>query len=87
MATDPAVAPQHPLGDPGQLTQIPAGSAGTLAAGTLAGALVTVGIWVAKKFFGIDVPAELAAPLTTIVVSIGSGIYIIGLFLVRHLMR
>jgi hypothetical protein len=43
----------------------------------VAGALVTVCIWAAKQFGGVDVPATLAAPLTTLVSALGFGIYIV----------
>jgi hypothetical protein len=68
--------------DTGQSMQTPGGSAGTLA---LAVALVTVGIWVVRKFFRIEIPAELAAPLTTIIVSICWAVQIFGSFL-SHLL-
>jgi hypothetical protein len=72
------------LNDPGQLTQMPGGSVGTLA---FAGAFVTVGVWVARRFFKIEIPAELAAPLTTIVIGICSGIQIFESFLLPLLMH
>jgi hypothetical protein len=37
----------------------------------LAGALVTVGVWAAKEFWGIDIPAHVASALTTIGTVIG----------------
>jgi hypothetical protein len=33
----------------------------------VAGALVSVGVWVAAEFWHINIPAQLAPPLTTIV--------------------
>jgi hypothetical protein len=64
--------------DVGQSMQTPGGPPGTLA---FAVALVTVGVWVMRKFFRIEIPAELAAPLTTIVVGICWVVQIFGSFL------
>ena len=44
--------------------------------GGVAGALVTVGIWAAKQFGDVEVPATLAAPLTTLMSALGVGIYL-----------
>ena len=37
----------------------------------LAGALVIVGVWAAKEYWGIDIPAHVASALTTIATVIG----------------
>jgi hypothetical protein len=45
----------------------------------VASAFVSVGIWIAQDFFGVKVPAQLAAPLATIlvwIVGIGRAIAI-----------
>jgi len=54
------------------------GSTEAITVGGVAGALVTVGIWAAKQFWAVDVPAMLAAPLTTLVSALGLGIYILA---------
>ena len=72
------------LNDPSQLTHAPDSPVGTLA---FAAAFVTVGIWTAKKFFRIQVPAELTAPVTTIVVGICWGMQAFGSFLSHLLMH
>jgi hypothetical protein len=56
-----------PLNYPAESTHTVGSPVGLLAFG---GAFVTVGAWAARKFFRIEIPAELAAPLTTIVVAI-----------------
>jgi hypothetical protein len=61
----------------GQPPRRRSGSAEALTVGGVAGALVTVCIWAAKQFGGVDVPATLAAPLTTLVSALGFGIYIV----------
>jgi uncharacterized membrane-anchored protein len=66
-------------------TSAPNATVGVIAAGTFSGALVTVGIWIAKTFYSVDVPAEIAAPLTTLVGGIGSAIYAVGRFLINKL--
>ena len=50
------------------------GSTNAITVGGVAGALVTVGIWAAQQF-AHEVPATLAAPLTTLVSALGLGIY------------
>jgi hypothetical protein len=52
-------------------------SAEVLTVSGISAAIVTVGIWAAKQFYKVDVPATLAAPLTTIVSAIGTLIYIL----------
>jgi hypothetical protein len=58
------------------------GSTDAITVGGVAGALVTVGIWAAQQR-GVNVPATLAAPLTTLVSALGLGIY----FLVCKIME
>jgi len=65
-------------------TRDQASAAGAIAAGGFAGAVVAVGIWAAKQFWSIDVPATLAAPLTTIVSGVGSALYIAGSWLLQR---
>jgi hypothetical protein len=45
-----------------------------LTLGGVSAALVTVGIWAAKQFWNVDVPATLAASMTTIVTAMAVGI-------------
>ena len=63
------------------------GSTEALTIGGVAGALVTVGIWALQQFGNIDVPATLAAPLTTIVSALGTGVYISVHWLIERLDR
>ncbi len=72
--------PNHKISQSGYLRMTPkrrGGSTDAITVGGVAGALVTVGIWAAKQFGDVDVPATLAAPLTTLVSALGLGIYIL----------
>jgi hypothetical protein len=58
-------------------------ASGIIYAGGFAGAVVTVGIWAAQTFLDVEIPAMLAAPLTTIVATIGAVIYATGHWILR----
>ena len=60
------------------------GSPEALTVTGVAGALVTVGIWAAKQFGGVEVPATLAAPLTTLASALGFGFYLAGRWFIER---
>jgi hypothetical protein len=60
------------------------GSPEALTVSGVAGALVTVGIWAAKQFGGVEVPAMLAAPLTTLASALGLGFYRAGRWFIER---
>jgi hypothetical protein len=63
MATN-AVTQESNGGDSGGGGSLPVRKVGI---GALASALVTVGVWAAQQFGGVEIPSQVAAALTTVV--------------------
>jgi hypothetical protein len=42
--------------------------------GSLGGAIATVLTWVASQFFGIDLPAQVAAAMSVILIAVGGWV-------------